>query len=89
MKPYPLVFKPILKPRVWGGRRLAQLGKSLPPEATIGESWELADLPQTIPDGRSVIANGSLTGRTLHEAISDYKQQIMGAAALTDERGFP
>jgi len=89
MKPYPLVFRPILKEKVWGGRRLAQLGKSLAPEATIGESWELADLPQTIPDGRSVISNGPLAGRTLHEVIGEHEQQIMGAAALTDERGFP
>ncbi len=89
MKPYPLVFKPILKQKVWGGRRLAQLGKPLPPEATIGESWELADLPQTIPDGRSVITNGPLAGRTLHEVIGDHKQPVMGAATLTDESGFP
>ncbi len=89
MKPYPLVFKPILKPKVWGGHRLAQLGKSLPPQATIGESWELADLPQTIPDGRSVITNGPLAGRTLHEVIGDHEQHIMGAATLTDESGFP
>ena len=77
MKPYPLVFKPILKQKVWGGRRLGQLGKPLPAGAAIGESWELADLPQTIPDGRSVITNGPLAGRTLHEVIGDHKQPVM------------
>ncbi len=89
MKPYPLTFDPILKQKVWGGRYLAQLGKSLPPDATIGESWELADLSASIPDGRSVITNGPLAGRTLHEAIGQHQQRIMGAGSLTSEGGFP
>ena len=89
MKPYPLTFDPILKPKVWGGRFLAQLGKSLPAEVTIGESWELADLPASIPQGRSVITNGPLAGRSLHEAIDQHEQQIMGAGSLTSEGGFP
>ena len=36
---YPLSFEPILKERVWGGRRLAALGKPLEGETPIGESW--------------------------------------------------
>jgi len=65
MKPYPLTFEPILKEKVWGGRTLEQFGKNLPPDVAIGESWELADLPSSIPDGKSVIANGPLAGETL------------------------
>lgn len=67
MEPYPLTFKPLLKEKVWGGRTLEQFGKALPPNTSIGESWELADLPASIPDGKSVIANGSLSGETLDE----------------------
>jgi mannose-6-phosphate isomerase len=89
MNPYPIVFEPILKEKVWGGRSLADLGKALPPRATIGESWELADLPESIEGGRSVIANGPLAGKTLHEAIGAEGQQIVGAAALSAEGGFP
>ncbi len=63
--PYPLFFRPILKERVWGGRNLARLGKDLPKDALIGESWELADLPETVAQGQSVIANGAWTGMTL------------------------
>ena len=45
MKPYPLIFTPLLKPRIWGGRRLeTHLRKTLPPNVPIGESWEVADL---------------------------------------------
>ena len=49
---YPLVFKPILKELVWGGRKLADLGKALPADKPIGESWEVVDLP----DDQSVVA---------------------------------
>ena len=89
MDPYPLVFEPILKEKVWGGRNLADLGKPLPPAAMIGESWELADLPESIEGGRSVIANGPLAGRTLQAAIEAARREIMGAAELSAEGGFP
>ena len=89
MRPYPILFRPILKEKVWGGRRLAALGKTLAPGSTIGESWELADLPSSIPGGRSVIDTGPLAGRTLHDAIGDHRQLIMGATGLTDDDGFP
>jgi len=52
VRPEPFVLEPILKPKVWGGRRLAQLGKPLPDgDEPIGESWELADLAATSVDG--------------------------------------
>ncbi len=89
MMPHPLIFRPILKEKVWGGRHLAELGKDLPPETPIGESWELADLPETVEGGRSIIANGPLAGRTLRQAIAADRVSIMGAARLTPEGGFP
>jgi mannose-6-phosphate isomerase len=89
MTPYPLLFHPILKQRVWGGRSLAALGKPLPRGTAIGESWEVADLPETIEGGRSTIANGPLAGRTLREAIAEHREAILGAAKLTPEGGFP
>jgi len=89
MTPYPLLFRPILKPKVWGGRALASLGKDLPPGQSIGESWELADLPEGIEGGRSVIANGELAGKTLRQAIADHRAEIMGDARTTAEGGFP
>lgn len=45
--PYPLLFRPIYKDKVWGGRALERFGKTLPPAMNIGESWELADLDAT------------------------------------------
>ncbi len=69
MEPYPLTFEPILKEKVWGGRRLEQFGKQLPEGVLIGESWELADLPSSILEGQSVIANGPLAGTRLDESF--------------------
>jgi mannose-6-phosphate isomerase len=89
MQPYPILPQPILKHRVWGGHELARLGKRVPKDEPIGESWELADLPEAIEDGRSVISNGSLAGETLRGAIAVHHRAIMGTANLTEEGGFP
>ncbi len=67
MEPYPRTFEPILIKKVWGGRTLERFGKQLPVDTSIGESWELADLPNSIPNGKSVIANGPLAGQKLDE----------------------
>jgi len=77
MEAYPLAFEPIFKERIWGGRRLAEVfGKSLPPGVAIGESWELADLPED----KSRIVNGPLAGRTLAEAIAELGPAVTGDA---------
>ncbi|MBZ0172396.1 MAG: hypothetical protein K8E66_08460, partial [Phycisphaerales bacterium] len=74
-EPYVLTFEPILKRKVWGGRRLERYGKTLEPDADYGESWELADLAATSASGGgggsavSLIRNGSLAGKTIGDAI--------------------
>jgi mannose-6-phosphate isomerase len=93
--PYPLVFEPIFMPKVWGGRRLERIGKSLPPGQLVGESWELADLAATSASGggggaaRSVVANGPLAGQTLHDALIAWGTRLVGSAALARDGGFP
>ncbi len=75
MQLYPLKFKPIYKKRIWGGQKLRDFfGKDIPAGEKIGESWELADLPED----KSVIANGELAGQTLSDAIAKYPAEIMG-----------
>jgi len=77
MKTYPLKFKPIYKQRIWGGRKLQDVfGKELPAGEKIGESWELADLPED----KSMVANGELYGLTIREAIEKYPVEITGDA---------
>lgn len=93
--PQPLVLMPILKPKVWGGRRLEVLGKDLPPGEAIGESWEVADLGATSASGgggdaaRSVIASGPLAGRTLHDAMGVWGADLLGDARATVTGDFP
>jgi len=85
MKVFPLIFEPILKPRIWGGRRLGTLlGKRLPDDGPIGESWELADLP----GGQSRVAGGPAQGKTLAELVHEWGEALTGRAPLSDDR-FP
>lgn len=85
----PLTFTPILKPRAWGGHTLHAFGKDAPHDALIGESWEIADLPESIPDGRSVIADGPLAGQTLHGLLRDDAHAVLGRAAPGPDGSFP
>src|SRR5438132_5944285 len=81
----PLIFEPIFMERIWGGRKLAELfGKKLPDGKRIGESWEIVDRPEA----QSVVANGPLKGKTLHELWSQHRQEIFGDIPNTPPR-FP
>jgi mannose-6-phosphate isomerase len=71
----PLVFEPIFMERVWGGRRLESLySKRLPSAALIGESWEIVDRPEA----QSVVHEGPLRGKTLHQLWSEHRPEIFG-----------
>src|SRR2546423_6832813 len=73
----PLVFEPIFMERVWGGRRLESLyDKRLPSAALIGESWEIVDRPEA----QSVVHEGPLRGKTLHDLWYKYRAEIFGNA---------
>lgn len=75
MEIYPYKFKPIFKERIWGGSKLAEVyGKDLPDGVKIGESWELADLP----DDKSEIINGPLAGMTIDKVIQKHGVYITG-----------
>ncbi|MCP4590151.1 MAG: mannose-6-phosphate isomerase [bacterium] len=81
----PLVFQPILKPKIWGGRRLeTQLGKELTPGELVGESWEVADLE----DDQSVVSSGPAQGRTLGDLVREWGVDLLGQAKLFGGR-FP
>jgi mannose-6-phosphate isomerase len=71
----PICFEPIFMERMWGGRRLeTDFGKKLPPNTRIGESWEIVDRPEA----QSVVRNGALKGRTLHELWTEHRSKIFG-----------
>src|SRR5437762_2438691 len=80
----PLTFEPIFMERIWGGRRLeSEFGKKLPPDVKIGESWEIVDRPEV----QSVVRNGPLRGKTLHELWTQDRQRIFGDVPYS--RRFP
>jgi len=97
MPAYPLIFEPIYKEKVWGGRTLEKLGRTLPGDAQtpIGESWELVDMAQTSMSGggggaeRSVVANGPHAGKTFAQVIQEEGAGVLGNLPLTDDGGFP
>jgi mannose-6-phosphate isomerase len=79
-----LTFEPLFQERIWGGRRLADLyGKKLPPGVAIGESWEIVDRPEA----QSVVRDGPLRGKTLHELWIQDRQSIFGN--VPDTTRFP
>lgn len=68
-------IKPIYQERVWGGRGLeTSLGRTLPAERPIGESWEIVDRPEA----QSIIVNGPNQGRSLRQLIAEDSSSIMG-----------
>ena len=76
----PLTFSPLYMERPWGGRALERLyARRLPGEpARIGESWEVVDREHE----QSVVAEGPLAGRSLHELWRDHRAEIFGADAV-------
>ncbi|MVO07655.1 mannose-6-phosphate isomerase [Flavobacterium sp. TP390] len=75
---YPLLFKPILKERIWGGTKLkTYLNKPISSEIT-GESWEIS----TVPNDLSVVNNGALKGKNINELIELFSKDFLGDSVI-------
>ena len=84
--PQILPMRPFLREMVWGGRRLEQYGKQLPPGVAVGESWELS----AYPGMESSAASGPLGGRSLQSLLEEYGEQLVGGPAWESCEGhFP
>lgn len=76
MKLYPLKFTPLFKYRIWGGEKLkTELNKQYT-EENIGESWEISD----VSGDETVVAEGTLKGKTLRDLIKEFKGDFVGQA---------
>ena len=72
---YPLKFKPILKEKIWGGKKLVEyLGKPGKLNTKIGESWEISGMATDM----SIVENGFLKGNSLSEIIEVYMGDLVG-----------
>ena len=69
-----LKFHPILKEKVWGGKKLKTVLNKFSDSDKIGESWELSGLPGNV----SVVSEGAFKGQTLKHLISKYKDVLVG-----------
>lgn len=82
----PLVFTPLYKERVWGGREMeSRLGRPLPRGQTIGEAWEIVDRE----DAQSVVSAGPFAGKTLHELWRGHRAEIFGPCHAASGSRFP
>ncbi len=81
LPPLPVVCEPQLQPRPWGGRRLETvLGRALPADVPVGESWELCGLA----GHESRVRGGPLGGCTLPELLAAWGPRLVGGAELFD-----
>ncbi|MCS7063031.1 MAG: class I mannose-6-phosphate isomerase [Methylacidiphilales bacterium] len=86
-KTQPIIYtiKPILKTRIWGGRKLADWGRSLPDQHRYGESWELVDRSE---DCSELYDRRSNLTTTLHELWETQRTTFFGTDAPNSQR-FP
>lgn len=84
-KPYPLLFQPEFKERVWGGRALEQFGLNIP-EGHIGEGWMIADHP----NGTTSVVSGELAGMGLDQVREQFGPEWFGKKGFSEVNGrFP
>lgn len=70
----PLKFRPILKPVIWGGEKIAPYKGIATDRHDIGESWELSG----VAGDESVVAAGEYAGMRLPELIARFKGGLVG-----------
>jgi mannose-6-phosphate isomerase len=71
---YPLTFETIFKDKIWGGQKIKTiLGKDFSPLPNCGETWEVSDVEGNL----SVVKEGSLQGKSLHELVEQYKGELV------------
>lgn len=71
---YPIKFTPILKEKIWGGKKLKEVLHKNSDRDDLGESWEISGVKNDI----SVVENGGLKGKTLKELLETYTVEFLG-----------
>lgn len=88
----PLLLAPRLVEKPWGGRHLADLGRELPEDLLVGESWDVADLDPTmtsVEDPVSRVVGGPHAGATLTDLIATHREELLGSTAPSRAGRFP
>jgi len=74
MELYPILFTPILKEKIWGGKKLKEKLNKTKAGSTCGESWEISGIEGDV----SVVKNGFLKGNNLSELLEIYMGDLVG-----------
>ncbi|HEY9186019.1 MAG TPA: type I phosphomannose isomerase catalytic subunit [Salegentibacter sp.] len=74
MLDFPLKFRPILKEKIWGGNKLKTILNKESSLGNLGESWEISGVKENV----SVVANGSLKGKSLNDLLEKYHGKLVG-----------
>ena len=85
---YPLLFEPVLKDYIWGGRNLeTRLGRKLPADTIIAETWEIA----AHKDGTATVSNGEHAGKLLTQLLEEQGLDLIGSRSkwAYDRNLFP
>ncbi len=82
----PLRFLPVLMEKPWGGDGLYRvLGKGLPSDTRMGESWELSDREEA----PSIVADGRFAGQSLCDLFQRHAPAILGLQWSPEVKRFP
>ena len=80
----PLIFKPLYRHYLWGGRRFESLlGRKLKQPGPYAESWEIVDHGSD----QSIVRYGPLTGKSLGEELM--REDPKGLAGISTPSTFP
>lgn len=78
----PLILKPVMKEKIWGGTRLHEkFGYDLPSDK-VGECWAIS----AHKNGPSTVTNGRYKGMTLDEVWDQHREKVFGS---TEGNVFP
>ena len=78
---YLFEFNEIEKEVIWGGNSLVSVySKPFDKNKTIGESWEICDLP----NDNNIVSNGELKGKNLSYLVKEYGSDLLGTKCKND-----
>lgn len=83
---HPLIFEPLYRHYLWGGRRLIEaFGRRVSGQDPLAESWDLVDRDEA----QSLVACGPLAGRSLRDLCGTRPLELFGDHPSTAPRRFP
>jgi len=74
MEVYPIKFEPILKDKIWGGKKLNQLLNKKTSSGKVGESWEISGVEGSL----SIVQNGRYEGMSIDQLGNAFKEEFLG-----------